>query len=148
MSIGHIPGKCQSGCKPLCFRSTGDVQSLGIEAAQVKLCNQAELRMRGGACVKGVIDNDGYVWIEMLACTDRAETIKLRKHRRIYSRGTQTQTNNLFCAITKPQHPKFKHVVTGCTKPGAPMTKYHLIPSTLHLAFMSPFHWTVSMLWI
>lgn len=53
MSIGHIPGKCQSGCKPLCFRSTGGIQGLGIEAAQVRL------RLRGDACVKAVIDNDG-----------------------------------------------------------------------------------------
>lgn len=66
MSIGHIPGRCQPGCKPLCFRATGGIQSLGIEAAQVRLCNQAELRMRGDVCVKGVIDNDGYAWIEML----------------------------------------------------------------------------------
>lgn len=46
LSIGHIAGRCQSGCKPLCFCSSAGIQILGIEAAQVRLCSMAELRMR------------------------------------------------------------------------------------------------------
>lgn len=69
MSIGHIPGRCQPECKPLCFCSSGGIRSLEIEAAQVRLCNVAEMRMRGDACVKGAIHNDGYMERERLACT-------------------------------------------------------------------------------
>lgn len=35
MSIGHIPRKCQTGCKPMCFYSAGGIQGLGIDAVQV-----------------------------------------------------------------------------------------------------------------
>lgn len=58
VSTGHIPGKCQNGCKPLCIHATGSIPSLGIEAAQVRLYNQAELKMGGNVCVKGAIGND------------------------------------------------------------------------------------------
>lgn len=145
MSIGHIQGKCQSGCNPLCFCSSGGIQGLEIETRWGSATRQSGAK--GSVCAKRVIDMDGC--LHMPACTDSA---KKMKHVNMHSYSVYVflsphkHSNTEFHPVTPLS--LFSEWSDGCTKPRVPTLKHSFISSSWHLDLMLNFHKTVSMLWI